>query len=150
MNRKLQVVLAACGVALATQAAAQITPYGREDFQGRSFQAEERVRNLERYGFDNRASSAVVERGRWEVCEGPRFEGRCVVLRRGSYPSLREMGLNNAVSSVRRIERDRRADDDRYQDAPRYVQPARPASAAGSSASTSRSQPTASRTSAAR
>lgn len=127
LNRKLQVVLAACGLAMATHAAAQITLYGREDFQGRSFQPEERVRNLERYGFNNRASSAVVERGRWQVCEGPRFEGRCVVLRRGSYPSLREMGLNNAVSSVRRIERERHADEDRYQERPRYAQPARPA-----------------------
>ena len=83
MNRKLQVVLAACGLALATHAAAEITFYEREDFRGRSFQTEERVRNLERYGFNNRASSVVVERGRWEVCEAPRFEGRCVVLRRG-------------------------------------------------------------------
>jgi uncharacterized protein YcfJ len=116
LNRKLQVVLAACGLAMATHAAAQITLYGREDFQGRSFQPEERVRNLERYGFNNRASSAVVERGRWQVCEGPRFEGRCVVLRRGSYPSLREMGLNNAVSSVRRIEREQVAQ-------PAYGQP---------------------------
>lgn len=127
MNRKLQVVLAACGLAMATHAAAQITFYEREGLRGRSFQTEERVRNLERYGFNNRASSAVVERGRWEVCDGRRFEGRCVVLRRGSYPSLREMGLNNAVSSVRPIERDRRADDDRWQEQPRYVQPARPA-----------------------
>ena len=127
MNPKLKVLLAACGVALATQAAAQITLYGREDFQGRSFQTEERVRNLERYGFNDRASSAVVERGRWEVCDAPRFEGRCVVLRRGSYPSLREMGMNNAVSSVRRIDRDRNAGDDRHQQQPVYVQPARPA-----------------------
>ncbi len=127
MNPKLQAVLAACGVAMATQAAAQITFYEREDFRGRSFQTEERVRNLERYGFNDRASSVVVDRGRWEVCEGPRFEGRCVVLRRGSYPSLRDMGLNNTVSSVRRIERDRHADDDRSQDRWRPVQPARPA-----------------------
>jgi len=127
MNRKLQALLAACGVALATQAAAQITLYGREGFQGRSFTTEDRVRNLERYGFNNRASSAVVERGRWEVCEAPRFEGRCVVLRRGSYPSLREMGLDNRVSSVRRIERDHRADDDREPPRYGYVQPALPA-----------------------
>ena len=43
----------------------------------------------------------VVDRGRWEVCEHARFEGRCVVLKHGSYPSLRQIGLNNRISSAR-------------------------------------------------
>ncbi|HWI82999.1 beta/gamma crystallin-related protein [Ramlibacter sp.] len=104
MNRTLQAVLAAGGLAIATHAAAQITLYEGEGFHGRAFSTDERVWNLGRAGFDDRASSIVIDRGRWEVCEGARFEGRCVVLRRGQYASLREMGMNNRISSVRRIE----------------------------------------------
>jgi uncharacterized protein YcfJ len=104
MNRKLQAVLAAGGIAFATHAAAQITFYEGEGFRGRAFTTNDRVWNFERNGFSDRASSVVVERGRWLVCEHARFEGRCVVLRRGSYPSLREIGMDNTISSVRRVE----------------------------------------------
>ena len=51
----------------------------------------------------------VVDRGHWEVCEDARFGGRCVVLRPGSYDSLRGLGLDRQISSVRPIE-----DRDRY------------------------------------
>ncbi|MDO8319339.1 glycine zipper 2TM domain-containing protein, partial [Rhodoferax sp.] len=42
------------------------------------------------------------------------FRGRCVVLRPGQYPSMRAMGLNDRVSSVRAVSRDAHIDDDRY------------------------------------
>jgi uncharacterized protein YcfJ len=61
------------------------------------------VWNFERAGFNDRASSVVVDRGRWEVCTDAKFEGRCVVLRRGSYDSLRGMGMDNRISSVRPV-----------------------------------------------
>ncbi len=104
MNRKLQAVLGGLAIAAATHAAAQVTLYEREGFRGRSITTNERVWNFERFGFDDRASSAVVTRGWWELCDQPRFEGRCVVLRRGNYPSLREIGLNNSISSLRPVE----------------------------------------------
>ena len=106
-NRTLKTAFGLSALALATSAAAQITFYEGEEFRGRSFTTDKRVGNFERYGFNDRASSVVVDRGRWEVCDAPRFEGRCVVLRRGSYDSLRRMGLNNQISSVRPIERGR-------------------------------------------
>ena len=59
-------------------------------------------------------SSAVVVGDRWEVCGNNRFEGRCVVLRPGRYPSLAAMGLNDRVSSVRAVNRQARIDDNRY------------------------------------
>jgi hypothetical protein len=93
--------LALTGVLVATQAFAEITFYSRDNMSGRSFTTERQVRNLERFGFNDRASSAVVGSGRWEVCEGQGFTGRCVVLRRGEYPSLAAMGLENSISSVR-------------------------------------------------
>jgi uncharacterized protein YcfJ len=64
---------------------------------------------MDRVGFNDRASSVVVERGRWEVCEDWRFQGRCVVLRRGSYDSLRGLGMENRISSVRPVMRDAQA-----------------------------------------
>jgi uncharacterized protein YcfJ len=80
---------------------AQITFYERENFQGRSFTTESEIKNFAEYGFNDRASSAVVDRGGWAICEGIRYEGRCVVLGPGRYPTLAAMGLNNRVSSVR-------------------------------------------------
>jgi uncharacterized protein YcfJ len=108
MKRQLQAVVALAGLVLAGHAAAQITLYEQEGFRGQAFSTNDRVGNLERRGFNDRTSSVVIERGRWEVCEDARFEGRCMVLRRGSYPSLREMGMNNRISSLRRVEDGRR------------------------------------------
>ena len=118
MNAMLKSALVVAAVAWATHAAAQITFYEREGFDGRTFTTDRQVGNFERYGFNDRASSVVVARGRWEVCEDLRFSGRCAVLRRGSYPSLAAMGLNDRVSSVRTVNRNARVEDDRYAPAP--------------------------------
>ena len=69
---------------------------------------------LRAHGFNDRASSVVVLGSPWEVCENADFGGRCMVLRRGQYPSLSAMGLNDRVSSVRAVIRNVRLDDDRY------------------------------------
>jgi uncharacterized protein YcfJ len=95
------VLAATLALAAATSATAQVTLYSREDFHGAVTRVDERVWNLERAGFNDRASSVIVDRGRWEVCEHARFEGRCVVLGPGAYPTLATFGLNNAISSLR-------------------------------------------------
>ena len=118
MNAIFRNALALAGLAIATQATAQITFYERGGFEGRSFTTETQVRNLERSGFNDRASSVVVFRDRWEICEDARFSGRCVVLRPGRYPSLAAMGLNDRVSSVRTVSGNARIDDNRYAPAP--------------------------------
>ena len=117
-STRLRNALAITGVVMATQAAAQITFYQGQGFEGRSFTTDERVRDFGRYGFNDRASSVEVIGGRWEVCEDVRFGGRCVVLRPGQYPSLAAMGLNDRVSSVRTVNRDARIDERRYAPAP--------------------------------
>ncbi len=114
MNTLLRNVLAVAGLVIATQAAAQVTFYEREGFDGRSFTAEKRISNFERYGFNDRASSVIVASDRWEVCEDARYRGRCVILRPGRYASLAAMGLNNRVSSVRTVPQNARIDDRRY------------------------------------
>lgn len=114
MHALSRLSLAAAGLLMAAQVAAQVTFYEHERFEGRSFTTEERVGNLRRAGFNDRASSAVVRGARWEVCEDRAFRGRCVVLRRGQYPSLAAMGLNDRISSVRTVSTRARIDDRRY------------------------------------
>ena len=112
-----RITLAVAALALAGQATAQITFFENDDFQGQSFTTDRPVNNLDRYGFNDRASSVVVRgnRGeRWEVCEDSRFRGRCVVLRPGEYPSLDAMGLNGRISSVRAVASNARVDERRY------------------------------------
>ena len=116
-----RITLAIAALALAGHAAAQVTLYEHDGYQGRSFTTERPINNLERFGFNDRASSVVVRGNRsdrWEVCEDRRFTGRCVILRRGEYPSLAAMGLNDGVTSVRAVNRSARYNDDRYAPAP--------------------------------
>lgn len=118
MNALLKNALAVTAVAMAAHATAQVTLYEQNGFQGQSITTSRTVDNLARRGFNDRASSAVVTSERWEVCEDARFNGRCVVLRPGQYPSLNAMGLNDRISSVRAVSRNARIDDQRYAPAP--------------------------------
>lgn len=107
MNYKLKSALGIAAVVLGAQAMAQVTFYEGEGFRGRAFTTDKRVGDFVRFGFNDRARSVVVDSGRWEVCEDARFEGRCVVLRRGSYDSLERLGLQDRISSVRPVEGNR-------------------------------------------
>ena len=118
MNALLRSVLALVSLAITAQAVAQVTFYEHEGFSGRSFTTEKQIVNFQRVGFNDRASSVVVDRERWEVCEDAGFDGRCVVLRPGRYPSLAAMGLNDRVSSVRAVRRNDRIDESQYAPAP--------------------------------
>jgi uncharacterized protein YcfJ len=88
-------------LAIGTHAAAQVTVFNREGFAGRSFTANGPVGDFARHGFNDRASSAVVRGGPWELCEHAWYGGRCVLLRPGTYGSLAAMGLDNDLSSAR-------------------------------------------------
>jgi hypothetical protein len=104
MNSMLRKLLLAAGILIAGQAAAQVTFFENDGFSGRSFTADRTVWNFDRLGFNDLASSAIVRGGSWEVCADARFEGRCVVLRPGDYPSLRALGMNDRISSVREVD----------------------------------------------
>lgn len=114
MNAILRTAIAVAGLALAMQAGAEITFFEYDRFQGRSFSTDKKVADFTRAGFNDRASSVIVFSDRWEVCQDTRFAGRCVVLVPGRYPSMRDMGLNDRVSSVRQIRGNARVDDYRY------------------------------------
>jgi uncharacterized protein YcfJ len=103
MNWKLKAALGATTILLATQAAAQITFYEHDGFRGRAFTTDKQVGDFSRYGFNDLASSVVIDRGNWEACTDSRFQGKCVVLRQGSYDSVSGMGLNDRISSVRPV-----------------------------------------------
>lgn len=118
MNTRLKSALALATLALATHATAQVTFYEHEGFNGRSFSTDKQVKNFERAGFNDRASSVIVLNGQREVCADVMFSGRCVVLRPGRYPSLAAMGMNDRVSSVRMLGQYARVDDDRYAPTP--------------------------------
>ncbi|CAN5446218.1 hypothetical protein BH11PSE7_BH11PSE7_13780 [soil metagenome] len=108
MKKLLKPALLACALFAAGHAMAQVTFYEGEGYRGQAFTTQQRVGDFTRFGFNDRASSVVVSKGRWEVCEDVRFEGRCVILRPGSYNSLRQMGFDNRISSVRPVNRNGR------------------------------------------
>ncbi|HSG22003.1 MAG TPA: beta/gamma crystallin-related protein [Azonexus sp.] len=114
MNSRLRNILGVACIAIASHAAAEVTFYERDGFAGQSFTTDTRVGNLERFGFNDRASSVIVTSERWEVCEDRRFRGPCVVLRPGHYPSLASMGLNNRVTSVQPVQRNASVAEHRY------------------------------------
>jgi len=111
MAHKLKAAVGAAALLLGSQAMAQITLYEGENFRGRGITIDRQIGNLNRADFNNSAGSVIVERGRWEVCERPRFEGRCALLRRGNYDSLRGTGLEWNISSIRPVEREGRRYD---------------------------------------
>lgn len=121
MNAILKSTLAVAGLVITTQAFAQVTFYEQEGFEGQSFTTKRQINDFESYGFNDRASSVVVLRDRWEVCEDARFDGQCVVLRPGRYDSLEAMGLNYPISSVRLVSRNTRVHESRYAPAPAPV-----------------------------
>lgn len=110
------------GLALAAAPAwSQITVYDHPNFEGRAVTTQSALNNLNRSGLNNRASSAVVRSQRWEICDGPGYQGRCTVLRPGQYPSLEAMGLDDRISSVRAVPRQRRDNDLNYAPPPMVV-----------------------------
>src|SRR5947207_15387194 len=101
--KKLLFAIFGLGAALlAPLSSAQVTLYEQEGFRGRTFTANGPIYNLDKLGFNDRASSIIVDRGDWQICEDLDFRGRCIVLRPGQYPSLGAMGMNNRISSLRR------------------------------------------------
>lgn len=122
MNHTLQALMGIATLAFSAQAAAQVTLHQNENFQGRSFSSQQRAPNLQRSGFNDRASSAIVVGQRWQACEDARFRGHCKVLRPGQYPSLAAMALNNQISSVRPLPANERVADSDYAPLPVVAQ----------------------------
>jgi uncharacterized protein YcfJ len=104
MKRTIPFALGLAVFLVAPLAAAQVTLYEWDGLRGQVFTADRPINDLTRYGFNDRASSMVVQHGQWEVCEHQNYQGECRILRPGQYPSLSAMGLNNKISSFRRVD----------------------------------------------
>jgi uncharacterized protein YcfJ len=104
-NARWKCLAAAVALLGAGELLAQATLYEHDGFEGRSVRVTSEVADLGRFGFNDRASSLVIERGRWEVCEDARYSGRCVVLPRGNYDTMAAIGLNDRISSLREVPR---------------------------------------------
>ena len=93
--------MASCGLA-SICGAADLTLYTDGDFQGRPLNVVIDLPQLGSLNFNDRASSVVVEKGAWVLCTGEDFTGNCVTLEPGRYGSLKDLGLDKAITSVRR------------------------------------------------
>ncbi len=106
-------------VTAGTAAADSITFYQDDNYRGRQFTADGPVTNFDRNGFNDRAHSAVVHDGRWEICIDADFSGSCSVLAPGAYPNLGAYA--GRISSVRpmdgRYANNRSDDRGRYREA---------------------------------
>ena len=100
---KRTLIAAALLAASGSTLAAEIVLFAGENFRGPRIQVESPVPNLARSGFNELASSISVRRGTWQACDDSAFRGNCVTLPEGDYPTVREMGLQNHVASVREV-----------------------------------------------
>jgi hypothetical protein len=78
---------------------ARIVLFEYPDFSGRSIALDSNARDLSLAGFNDRAESLVVERGRWRLCSDANGEGTCREVGPGNYPKL-PSDLRNRLSSV--------------------------------------------------
>jgi uncharacterized protein YcfJ len=99
--KALTAFLGLTALLLFQHAVAEVVFYDQEGLRGRTFIVDGPVDNLDRTGFNDKAMSAVVERGEWEVCEDAYFQGRCATLRPGQYSSLGAFGMSKKISSAR-------------------------------------------------
>ena len=106
------VVLGACAAAvivtIGTEAQAQRKPqiilYQEDNFRGAELTLDGPAPELDRYRFDDRASSVRVVSGTWELCDKDRYGGRCVTVDR-DVNKLNSLVMDDRTSSVRPVER---------------------------------------------
>ena len=67
MKKVSTTLLGIATLLLAPLAAAQVTLYEWDGMRGQVFTADRPITDLTRYGFNDRASSMIVQRGQWEV-----------------------------------------------------------------------------------
>jgi uncharacterized protein YcfJ len=101
MHKASKLAIALTAALCAGAASAQVTLYGQEGMRGRAFTVGGPVENLQGTGFNDRASSMIVQRGEWEVCGDSFYRGDCRIVRPGQYPSLSALGMGNEISSIR-------------------------------------------------
>jgi hypothetical protein len=90
------------GLLASVSSAADLTLYADGGFQGRPVAVVIDLRQLDTLQFNDRASSVIIEKGAWILCSDEDFAGNCVTLEPGRYGSLKDLGLDDTVTSVKR------------------------------------------------
>lgn len=76
--------------------------YEHGNFGGWAVPVSGDVYNLDQLRINNQISSMHVNSGRWQVCSGVNFTGRCEVISR-SLSSANTIWMNDQISSIRRV-----------------------------------------------
>ena len=80
-----------------------ITVFTERNFRGRTTFSREDVDNLVLLGLNDEISSLRIGPGeRWEICEGARYKGSCIIVS-GNEPDLETKSFDNLISSMRRL-----------------------------------------------
>lgn len=89
--------------------------YAHPDFSGQSLRVTHAIPHLNRYRFNDKASSIRVTGGAWEVCVHPNYRGRCKIIRYRE-GQLNQIRLNDKITSIRPVShrRDRWDRHDRW------------------------------------
>lgn len=87
---------------ISTVGAAEITLYEDPGFNGGQLTLRGYTPNIGSTGFNDRASSVVVNSGRWELCTDADFRGYCATFTQGQYPTI-DQRLVDRISSAREI-----------------------------------------------
>lgn len=103
MTTRIRTLLALAAATAAPLAGAQITFYDAPRLAGRPFTVNQTIANFADVGFNDRAASAVVHGGTWQLCTDAYFRGRCESLGPGEYQDLSIVGIAYAVSSAREL-----------------------------------------------
>ena len=103
-SRKMSMAAALLATCLATVTAhaAEMTLYQHQGFGGNQLTLRGYSPNITNFGFNDKASSIVVNSGRWQVCTDAEFKGYCAELVPGEYPSL-DRQFNDRISSAREV-----------------------------------------------
>jgi hypothetical protein len=101
MNRLIKCIGLCVAMLAGSQAMAGVTFYESENFGGRRVEGNDAMPNFRALDFNDRAQSAIIEGGPWEVCVGTNFDNKCTVLAPGRYPSLGEW--SRKISSARPV-----------------------------------------------
>ena len=100
---QITILMVSLALVATTVSAAELTLFEHDRFNGRRFAVHGSVNNLADAGFNDRASSIIVGSGTWQVCDDAYFRGNCVTLQPGEYPSLKQVGMNDRISSAREL-----------------------------------------------
>jgi hypothetical protein len=99
MNRLIKHIGFCVAMLAGSTAMADITFYEADNFGGRQLGGSEAMPNFRALDFNDRARSAIIDGGPWELCVGTNFDNDCTVLGPGRYPTLGEW--SRKISSAR-------------------------------------------------